>query len=190
MDYECTCWDDDRKMLNPHEIIEFPAVFMNSSTLEVEYEFRRYVRPTENECISKFCTQLTGITQEDVKYEDSLEIVLNDFKNFLLRHGLDDFTVCTDGHWDIVKFLRPETERKGIDFPEWAEEWIDVRYQFGRTFRRNARWLSVPKMLSAIGMEFEGRQHSGLDDAHNIARILKKIHKKERRRIKPTHGFS
>jgi 3'-5' exoribonuclease 1 len=191
MDFECTCWDgNDRRRFNDHEIIEFPAVFMNSSTLEIEFEFRRFVRPTENPWLSDFCTDLTGITQFDVKYEDSLEQVLDEFDRFLYDNYIEDFTICTDGQWDIVKFLRPETLRKGIPFPDWACEWIDVRYQFGRTFRWNARWLSVGKMLAAIGMDFEGRQHSGLDDAHNIARILRRIHIKERRRIQATHGYS
>ncbi len=30
-------------------------------------------------------------------------------------------------------------------------------------------------MLTGLGMTFEGRQHSGIDDSHNISRILKEL---------------
>jgi inhibitor of KinA sporulation pathway (predicted exonuclease) len=30
-------------------------------------------------------------------------------------------------------------------------------------------------MLTGLGMSFEGRQHSGIDDSHNISRILKEL---------------
>ena len=33
-------------------------------------------------------------------------------------------------------------------------------------------------MLAILGLEFEGREHSGIDDARNIARITKAVHEK------------
>ncbi len=35
----------------------------------------------------------------------------------------------------------------------------------------NVRRCGVRKMLQQCGLEFQGREHSGIDDARNIARI-------------------
>lgn len=40
---------------------------------------------------------------------------------------------------------------------------------------------NIPAVLKALGLEpFEGRQHSGIDDVRNIARILQELVKPER----------
>ena len=49
-----------------HEIIEFPVVFLNLATLEVDFIFHSFVRPVETFTLTDFCTNLTGITQEQV----------------------------------------------------------------------------------------------------------------------------
>lgn len=43
--------------------VEFPIVVVDGKTGQVIDEFHRYVRPTETPKLSKFCKQLTGITQ-------------------------------------------------------------------------------------------------------------------------------
>ena len=48
-------------------------------------------------------------------------------------------------------------------------KWIDVRKLFGSFYQTHSGNLSA--MLEKLGLEFEGRQHCGLDDARNIARI-------------------
>ena len=186
IDFECTCWNDKRARKWKHEIIEFPVVFMNSKTLEVDYEFRRYVLPTENSCLSDFCTDLTGISQDDLRYSNSLKYVIKEFEEFLEENDITDFTVCTDGPWDLMRFLAPETRRKQIPYPDWAIQYLDVRNQFARSFRfRNMQGMNVERMLSMVGLDFQGRPHSGLDDARNIARLLRKIVLKDRVVIQP-----
>lgn len=45
---------------------EFPGVLIDTSTGKIEEEFQQYVRPEENNRLSAFCTQLTGIKQQQV----------------------------------------------------------------------------------------------------------------------------
>jgi 3'-5' exoribonuclease 1 len=177
IDFECTCWEDRSFALN--EIIEFPAIVMNSKTLQVEFEFHRYVRPIEHPILSDFCTELTGIEQDDIKFADTLDTVLDDFTEFLTLHKIHNFTMCTDGPWDFAKFLHPETKRKEIEYPEWGKHWIDLRRRFQRSFRLD-KWQNVDRMLKMLGMEFQGRPHSGIDDARNIARIASALHKRDK----------
>ncbi|CAL1147066.1 unnamed protein product [Cladocopium goreaui] len=63
LDFECTCDKGTTERKFRHEIIEFPVVFLNSETLEVDLEFHRYVRPTEKPQLTEFCIELTGIQQ-------------------------------------------------------------------------------------------------------------------------------
>jgi len=58
----------------------------------------------------------------------------------------------------------------GVDYPEWADNWIDVRKLFSNWFA--VRRCGIQMMLEYMGLQFEGNQHCGLDDSRNIARIL------------------
>lgn len=55
--------------------VEFPAVLLNTATGEIESEFHTYVQPQEHPILSKFCTELTGITQVCVQ-RHALEVLL------------------------------------------------------------------------------------------------------------------
>ncbi|KXJ73942.1 hypothetical protein RP20_CCG014703 [Aedes albopictus] len=68
IDFEATCWSaEDAQKWRKNEIIEFPAVLLNLSNGQIESEFRQYVMPIENPRLSEFCTQLTGIRQDQVE---------------------------------------------------------------------------------------------------------------------------
>lgn len=176
LDFECTCERNVRNFQN--EIIEFPVVFLNARTLEVEFEFRRYVRPSEKPKLSAFCTELTGIEQGSVDSADTLDVVLLEFDRFLLDNGLArsdgkpasrSFVVTTDGPWDVLSFLRKECQRKGFPLQTYWDYFVDVRHWFAAWF--NVRRCNINKMLEQCGLQFHGRPHSGIDDARNIARI-------------------
>jgi 3'-5' exoribonuclease 1 len=179
LDFECTCERSVRSY--QHEIIEFPVVFLNARTLEVEMEFRRFVRPTEKPMLSAFCTELTGIEQSSTDKADTLDVVLREFEKFLSDHGLKGqgaeraenatrtFAIATDGPWDVLAFLRKECQRKALPLQPYWSHFVDVRHWFAAGF--NVRRCGPTKMLEQCGLEFQGREHSGIDDARNIARI-------------------
>jgi len=58
-----------------------------------------------------------------------------------------------------------------VDVPAYFDEWINVKKSYHKTKRIFPRSLGA--MLSGLGLTFEGRQHSGIDDSVNIARIVK-----------------
>jgi len=61
---EATCDDRQRgEPKYPHEIIEFPAVIIDSETLMTVDTFQSYVRPVLNRILTPFCVNLTGISQ-------------------------------------------------------------------------------------------------------------------------------
>lgn len=180
LDFECTCERNSRTFQN--EIIEFPVVFLNARTLQVEMEFRKYVRPTEKPILSAFCKELTGIEQDFVDKADTLDVVLLEFDRFLRDKGLvattgdgvvanrmRSFVITTDGPTDVLSFLRKECQRKGLPLQTCWDNFVDVRHWFAAWF--NVRRCGIGKMLEQCGLEFQGREHSGIDDARNLARV-------------------
>jgi inhibitor of KinA sporulation pathway (predicted exonuclease) len=71
LDFEANCLENDETFFR--EIIEFPIVMVNSTTLKIEKEFKTFVKPTVNKEITKFCTELTGITQVNKFVNSTLE---------------------------------------------------------------------------------------------------------------------
>ncbi len=165
IDFECTCNGD---FDFPNEIIEFPAIFINPITLKTEYEFHHYVKPTENAFLTQFCTELTGISQSTVDSALTLSEVLELFETFINEKKI---LPVTDGPWDFNKFLVPECKRKNLPIPKWCMQFMDVRWRFKHIFKLD-KWLNLAGMLDQLGLVFEGREHSGIDDATNIGRIL------------------
>lgn len=192
----------------PNEIIEWPVCLMrwkynksgNIVQLEVVDTFRSFVKPTWRPQLSPFCTQLTGITQEQVDCAPSFPEVLKSFSGFLAKHGLVDavtgerlmrFCWCSDGPFDIRDFVAKQCFISKITKPQWLRGdvldvrmmvmiWLNSRQSTPSKSQKTrpplAPWrrsLNISGQLQALGLSpFEGREHSGIDDTRNIARIL------------------
>ena len=75
--------------------------------------------------------------------------------------------------WDIKECLFPQCVLSRIPFPTYATKWIDVRKMFSSFYQVGRNNLS--SMLEGLGLEFQGREHSGIDDTRNIARVISQI---------------
>ncbi|XP_050398100.1 3'-5' exoribonuclease 1 [Patella vulgata] len=176
IDYEATCEAD---VFNyRHEIIEFPAILVNVPNGELVDEFRSYCKPIENPKLTKFCTELTGITQDKVDTAEEFPVVLQKFEEWLKSHRLGGkrgfkFAVATDGPWDMRRFLYYQCQMSDLVFPKWARKWVNLRSLFGNFYKRERG--NIENMLSHLGLVFEGRQHCGMDDTRNIARIAQHL---------------
>ncbi|KAJ3236254.1 3'-5' exoribonuclease 1 [Chytriomyces hyalinus] len=171
-DVEATCREDNVGW--KHEVIEFPVVLVCGRTFETIAEFRSFVRPVLNPVLSDFCTQLTGITQDQVDTAPTFPEVLKLFEAFLSRykvkHGRMRF--ITDGPWDIRDFVRNQCVYSDIRRPAYFDTYLDLRRIFTKFYgRKGGKRANLNGMLSLLNMEFEGRQHSGIDDTRNIAKI-------------------
>lgn len=175
IDFEATCEKDNPKDYI-HEIIEFPAVLLDATTLEVVSEFHEYCKPQCKTQLTEFCQELTGITQETVDNADAFPEVLSKFEQWLTDHKLGSeykFGVVTDGHWDMGLCFSRQCRLCSIPVPKFARKWINLRKLY-RNFYKVSKG-TLEDMVKNLGMRFEGRPHSGIDDARNIARILQKM---------------
>ena len=75
----------------------------------------------------------------------------------------------THSPWDIKECLFLQCVFSDIPFPMYAVKWIDIRKLFASFYGIRSGNLSA--MLTRLGLQFEGRQHCGLDDTRNIVRV-------------------
>ena len=132
--------------------------------------------------------------KEKVDCADTFENVLIQVNEWFEKKELGTtykYAIATDGYeiffrfifeililvyyrpWDFENFLNMQCQQSNLFYPHWARRWVDVRKMFANWF--NVRRCGIEKMLNYLGMEFEGQQHCGLDDAKNISRILMKL---------------
>jgi ERI1 exoribonuclease 3 len=126
LDFEAQC-ERGAQTISPQEIIEFPALLVDGRTLEVVAEFHQYVKPTVHRQLTQFCTELTGITQDQVEGQPELPAVLGMFNDFLYDNGLlpdgggspPSFTFVTCGNWDLKTCLPNQAAFLGIKLPSY-----------------------------------------------------------------------
>ena len=177
IDFEATCHEE-----NPpgflYEIIEFPIILIDVANRKIVDIFHEKVKPKINAELSKFCTELTGITQEQVERADPFVNVFERAQVWMANHGLFEpgvnFLVVTDGPWDIARFLIQQCMIDYICIPLWASRWVNLRKTFTNYYKLKyyPKLPDITQMLDALGLKFEGRLHCGLDDAKNCATIM------------------
>jgi inhibitor of KinA sporulation pathway (predicted exonuclease) len=169
VDLEATCSDDGTVPRHEMEIIEIGAVMQSSRTFEIETEFQTFVRPVRHPELTAFCNELTGITQDDVAPAPPFPKALETMKRWM--HAFDDALFCSWGDYDRNQFLQ-DCEYHRVAYP-FRSGHLNLKAEFSRTFGHRKK-LGIAQALRHLGMSFEGAHHRGLDDARNIARVVRR----------------
>ncbi|GAW08479.1 3 -5 exoribonuclease 1 [Lentinula edodes] len=192
VDVEGTC-EAGSSFDYPNEIIEFPVCLMRwkddkqRHELVVVDEFRSFVKPSWRPTLSRFCKELTGINQSQVNNAPTFGQVLESVSQFLVKHGVLD----EDGPYDVRDFVVKQCFISKIDMPSWLKgdvldvkkmvtSWSIMQNYRGRKMKAmlarnhpNRPSLNISSQLRVLGLPaFQGRKHSGIDDARNISRIM------------------
>jgi inhibitor of KinA sporulation pathway (predicted exonuclease) len=148
LDFEWTC--DNRRRLEPSEIIEFPSVLVRCSfPPQIIDEFQVFCRPQVNPRLSSFCTELTGIGQETVDKGVRLGEALSQHSEWLRKHGLlarDDgqengarpstFAIVTWSDADVAMQLNSELSAKNLPRPSHFDRWINLKLLYKQHYKR------------------------------------------------------
>jgi inhibitor of KinA sporulation pathway (predicted exonuclease) len=174
LDFEATCERGAR--ITPQEIIEYPSVLVDLSSLEVVDTFESFVRPHHHPELTEFCTELTSIVQSDVDDAPPFREVLEAHHAWLDGHGLsaDNALFVTCGDWDLNSMFPAQLEAADPPIPHMRPiyaEWLNIKELYMRALNRR-RAPGMMRMMRLLGLEHRGRHHRGIDDTHNIARIL------------------
>ena len=79
-------------------------------------------------------------------------------------------TFVTWSDWDLGRQLSGECRRKGIFKPAHMNAWVDLRDVYKKYYKKQPKGLNGA--MEERCLVFVGRQHSGIDDAVNTARLL------------------
>ena len=167
VDVEATCWKEKRPDGQISEIIQVGIVELNLLSGSISSKVSHNIRPQYSK-VSEFCTELTGITPEELEGEKNFSEFL-DMTKERFPH-LKNYTWASYGDYD----------RKHL------KEMSDLHkrpYLFGRTHINiknlfALKWglkkeVGMRKALRILNKELVGQHHNALDDALNITEIFK-----------------
>lgn len=167
-DLEATCWDTqmfDREQ----EIIEIGAVKYSPYGEPLD-EFQAFVKPVLHPGLSNYCTQLTGITQEDVNRAGAFEKVIGQFLHWSENEAIP-LAYAAWGKYDRELILA-ECARYDLE-DDWLDPYLNLKQQYRDMKRLHGR-IGLKSALNREKMEFVGDHHRALDDARNLGFIFRR----------------
>jgi len=169
-DLEATCSDDGAVPRQEMEIIEIGAVMQNSRSFEVDSEFQTFVRPVRHPELTDFCKALTGIEQPNVASAPPFAHAIEAMKQWM--DSFNDSIFCSWGDYDRKQILQ-DCEYHHVGYP-FQSAHLNLKAEFSRTVGLSKK-MGIRGALRHIGLKFEGSPHRGIDDAKNIARIVRRV---------------
>lgn len=178
IDVESTCWEENPPSGELSEIIEVGLCLVDCASLELSDKRSVLVQPLKSS-ISEFCTELTGLRPEmfrdAVLFPEALHILRKEYIS-------KDRMWASWGDYDRRQFER-------------VCRAYQMSYPFGRTHLNvktifsivtgERHELGLDEAYDKLGMQMQGRHHSGADDAWNTARLLSMLLSWSRSAIPP-----
>jgi len=181
INFQATCDANFKSQPDPREVIECSVTKVDGQTFAVEAIFHQYVSPKFNRKLTKFCTQLTGISQCMIDGQPQLDSSLKKLNIWIDEQGLFKpgvtFATVTHRDWFLLQLLPKNLGSAAKVLPEHFRRWIDIGKIFEvRTGIDTTDYLDpLLGMLKYFDLELEGPRHSGIYVCHNILRIMKAL---------------
>lgn len=178
VDLEATC-DEVGESESPRQLAVVPAqmetievglVVVDLETLEIVDEFQRFVRPQINPILTDFCKQLTSIQQTDVDSAGTYVEVGKELGAFLAQYP--NAAWASWGDYDARQLERDAgfaacpSQLQGLTHFN-ARKWHAGLY--------DDRPKSLKQTVESLGLVWQGIYHRGIDDARNVAAIIKEM---------------
>ena len=167
IDFEATCWEEESR--GDMEMIELGCVVVERESTEIINKFSSFVRPVRYPQLSEYCVALTGITQHDVDTAPTFPYALG-----MMVDQLGDplrYLFCSWGEFDRY-LLRSACRYHRVPYP-FDDEYLDLKPLFVEQV--SGRNVPMQRALDMLGIPHQGQLHRALDDAQNIALILKEM---------------
>lgn len=176
VDLEATC-DDIGESPRPlavvpdrMETIEIGLVVIDLESLEVVDEFQRFVRPRINPILSDFCRKLTSIQQADVDSASSYSEVGQELEAFIARYP--DAAWASWGDYDARQLERDAGLAACPSLLSGLQH-FNVRKWHKGLYDDQPKSLKLT--VESLGLVWRGTYHRGIDDARNVASIIKEM---------------
>ena len=170
IDIEMTCWEGfDAPPGQENEIIEIGVCLLNPTADSPQITDKRsiMVKPIRSE-ISPFCTELTSITpkmvaERGIDFPTACHILETEYDT---RNRL----WASWGSFDRRMF-RQQCKSRKVRYP-FSKKHCNLKRLFQDSFGTR---MGFARAMEAVGIELEGTQHRGDDDAYNTTVLLKHL---------------
>jgi inhibitor of KinA sporulation pathway (predicted exonuclease) len=152
------------------ETIEVGLVVIDLETLEIVDEFQRFVRPQINPLLTDFCKKLTSIQQGDVDSAGTYVEVGQELGAFIARYP--NAAWASWGDYDARQLERDAGFAACPSLLAGLQH-FNVRKWHKGLYDNQAK--SLKQTVEAMGLVWQGTYHRGIDDAKNVASIIKEM---------------
>lgn len=156
-----------------HEIIQIGAILMNEK-YQIEDSFSSYVSPEYGK-VDPFIENLTGISQEDLAGAPALRTVLMKLAAWLGGRSVVTLSWSDVDYYQLKKEMHVK-KIKNTRIKSLFKAWVDFQAAFGNMLHLQ-KTMALENAMKISCMDLVGRQHDGLFDAYNTARLFEKIHR-------------
>ncbi|MEY9860284.1 inhibitor of KinA sporulation pathway (predicted exonuclease) [Catenulispora sp. GAS73] len=165
VDVEATCWVGKPPPGQVSEIIEIGLTVVDVRERVRVEKHQIMVRP-ERSTVSEFCTELTGLTQEQVDTGVTFGEACDQLRR---QHCADSRPWASWGDYDRKQFQR-QCDATAVRYP-FAATHTNAKQQFA--FANGwPKGVGMHRALDVARLPLEGRHHCGADDAWNIAALV------------------
>ena len=168
VDVESTCWKSNPPPGEESEIIEVGICLLDVASATPLEKESILVKP-ERSLVSKFCTELTTLTQEQVdkgvSFAEACAVLKSKYKS-------PQRVWASYGDYDRNMFEK-QSLSCGIKYP-FGPRHINVKTLFALAYNLEKE-VGMPAALETLKIPLEGTHHRGGDDAWNIGKILGKL---------------
>jgi inhibitor of KinA sporulation pathway (predicted exonuclease) len=167
IDVESSCWSPKESQPSDEisEIIEIGIAVVNTKELIITKNDSIIIKPQRSK-ISKFCTELTTLTQEyvdqGITFQAAMEILTKDYNS-------ESRTMLSWGAYDKNMFER-NCKDYNCKYP-FGPNHINLKNLFTMLHGINKE-VGMESALDFLSLKLEGTHHRGLWDAKNIAEIF------------------
>ena len=168
IDLESTCWDGPPPEGQTSEIIEIGIATIDVATLTRQEKHSILIKPTRSE-VSEFCTRLTTLTADQLRDAGTLADATKTLKK---QFRSQDRLWASWGDYDRRQFERA-CKDANVGYP-FGISHLNVKTLFAITHGLD-REVGLDMAYDQLGLTMEGTHHRGVDDAWNIAGVLRKL---------------
>jgi inhibitor of KinA sporulation pathway (predicted exonuclease) len=168
IDLEATT-EDGGWPLAEMEIIEIGVTLVNQDGRELDH-FERFVKPLRRPQLTRFCQELTHISQVNIDNAQTLTTIWPQFERWLGHHLPRLVGWASWGEYDRRQ-LEQEWQQQQLTSGLSTLPHVNLKQRFIEA-RQLQRPLGLNAALQLAGMQFQGQQHRALVDARNTARLL------------------
>lgn len=181
-DFEFTC--GRKRDHETRELLSAGLVFYDANFNEL-HRYYKTAKPVAVKKLTKFCKELTGLTQEEINASEDSSIIYTDMLELFAKYQID--TIYTMGNCDAPD-LRKDAEvhrREGVEQQHCGDEIADLILNIQDALLvfskiKTKESIGIQKFLDFYHIEIDGPLHNSFVDAYALSKIYEKlIYKRE-----------